>query len=107
VGHEEGRFELGRSVTELRIEILIDDERRRRRRQQCVAIGRRAIDYLSSDVSGRAGSVVDDDRLAPFAGQPIADNSWNRVRRPTGRKRYDDFHGAIWILFGAGRAAKG
>ena len=65
------------------------------------------IDRLGADIAGGAGTVLDDDRLAPFTRQPITDDARNGVRRAAGRERHDDLHRAVRIVFGAGRAAKG
>src|SRR5829696_4413731 len=61
------------------------------------------VDLFGADVSGSAGAVLDDHRLAPFARQPVADNSWNRVGRSSGRKWDDDFYGTVRIITGERR----
>src|SRR5215208_1663105 len=58
------------------------------------------VDLFGADVSGGTGAVLDDHRLAPFARQPVADNSWNRVGRSSGRKWNDDFYGTVRIITG-------
>src|SRR5215213_6783621 len=61
------------------------------------------VDLFGADVSGGAGAVLDDHRLAPFARQPVADKSWNRIGRSSGRKWNDDFYGTVRIITGQPR----
>jgi hypothetical protein len=107
VGHHDNRLEPGRVEPELLIEVLIDHKRRRRRREQCVAIGRRTIGHLGTDVSSRAGAILDDDRLAPLARQPIRDQPRDGIGRSTGGERHDDLHGTIRIVLGVRRTLNG
>src|SRR3954447_5687015 len=81
------------------IEVLIDHKWRRRRRKQRVSIRSRMVDEIRADISGRAGSVLDDYRMAPFAREPVPDQSRDRVGRAAGRERYDDFHRSVRIAF--------
>ena len=95
---------LAGSKPRLRIEILIDHQRRRRRRKQRVTIGSRMIDEFGADIARRAGAVLDDDRLAPFARQPVRDQPRNGVGGAAGRERHDDFDRPVRIIFGTRRA---
>ena len=83
--HHDDGFELRGIEAEFWIEVVIDDQRRRRRRKQSVAIRRRVVDRLGADIAGRARPVVDDDRLPPFARQPLRDDARHRIRRSAGQ----------------------
>jgi hypothetical protein len=72
------------------IEALIDGERRRRGGQKRVAVGLRLRDDLGADVSGGAGTVLDDDRLTPAHRKLLGHDPRDGVRRGPGRKRHDD-----------------
>src|SRR5215216_1662430 len=61
------------------------------------------VDLFGADISGGARTVLDDHRLAPFARQPVADNSWNRIGRSPGRKWNDDFNGMVRVITGQHR----
>ena len=63
------------------------------------------IDLFGADVSGSASAVLDDDRLAPFARQPVGDDPWHGIGRSAGGEGHNDFHGAIWIVTGQRRRA--
>ena len=58
------------------------------------------IDLFGTDVSRSSGSVLDDDRLAPFAREPIPDQPRNGVGRSAGREGNNDLYGVIRIVFG-------
>ena len=87
----------GRVERQIGIEVLIVDQRRRRRGQQRVAVGRCLVDDLRADIAGRARVVLDDDRLAPFAREPIRHDARHGIGGPAGRERHDDLHGVIGI----------
>src|SRR5216683_1377462 len=50
--------------------------------------------------------ILDDDRLAPFARQPIRNNPWDSVGRSSGGEGYDDFDRVVRIALGPCRALK-
>ena len=104
VGHDDHGLEFGRIETKVGIKILVDHQRRWRRGKQCVAVGSRMIDEFGADVSGRSGAVLDDDRLAPFARQPVSNKSRDRIGRPAGGKRHNDFNRPIRIILRARRS---
>ena len=105
VRHHGNRRKLGRIKPEPWIEILVDHKGRGRRGEQGVAVGRRPIDKFRTDISGGAGAVLDQNRLAPFARQPVADQPGNRIGGSAGRERHDDLDRTIPIIFGLRRAA--
>jgi hypothetical protein len=55
---------LFRVIRQGAVQALIDGKRGARRHQQRVAVGRRLGDILRGDLRGRAGPVLDDERLA-------------------------------------------
>ena len=66
--------------------------------QQGVAVGIGFGDDLGADIAAGAGAVVDDDRLAPFARQPIGDDARHDIGGAAGGKRHDEFHRARRII---------
>ncbi len=60
---------------------------------------------LGADVERGAGTVLDDDRLAPTDRELLADQTWHSVGRGAGRDRHDDPDRPAWIsLLRAGDA---
>src|ERR1700751_5882179 len=106
LSHHGNRLELGSVITKLRIETLIHDERRRRRRHQRISVRSRAISDLGTDVTRSTSMIFDDDRLAPFARQPISDKARDDVGRSTGGKWNDDFDRVIRIVLGLCRTGE-
>ncbi|KAG1244254.1 hypothetical protein G6F65_021915 [Rhizopus arrhizus] len=72
--------------------------------QESAAVGRRPHHFLGGDRAGRAGLVIDDERLARRLGQLLRDLARGVVRRAARRIRHDQPHGLIGP---GGRVARG
>src|SRR2546427_13278043 len=61
-------------------------------RSERVAVGRRLGDESGTDRSGRAGTVLDDERLAQGIGELRADHARHGIGRAAWRIRNDEFY---------------
>jgi hypothetical protein len=77
----------------------------RRHQHQRVAVGRRLRHEVGPDHAGRAGFVLDDDRLAELCVQPVADQPRHDVGDAAGRPGNDDTDGAVRKVVGARQAS--
>ena len=66
-------------------------ERRGRREQQHVIV-MRGDERVDGDKGVTAGTVLDDDRLAPFAAEPVGEQASADIRTAAGAERQDQFH---------------
>src|SRR3954462_571994 len=69
--------------------------------QQVVAIGHRVRDDLRADDAAGATAVIDDDRLLPRFGKPLAERTRHRIRWTAGRKGDDDANRLAWKILSA------
>ena len=93
IGHDRqhrDRHELRPVIGQRLVEIVVDRQGRGRTAQQRVAVRLGAIGDLGADIAGRAGAIVDDDRLAPGGRKLLADDAAEHVGRSAGREGHDD-----------------
>ena len=72
--------------------------------EQRVAVGVGLGDRARGDVAAGAAAVLDDDALAPFLLQALAEDARDRVGRPAGGEGDDEAHvlGGVGVLGGGG-----
>ena len=63
--------------------------------QHGVAVGLRLRHLARRDVAAGAAPVLDDDAVAPFLGEPLAEDARNRIGRPTRREGHDER--TLWL----------
>jgi hypothetical protein len=96
--HDDDRDELQWIEPKVRIEILIDDQGRWRRCEERVAVGIGLRDDFRTNIAARSGVIFNDDRLVPFARQPLGDNARHDVGSAAGGKRHHDLDDARRVI---------
>ncbi len=94
-------------VGQLAVEKWIHHQRAVDRHQERVAVRVGLGDDLRADDRVGARPVVDDDRLAEFVGELLADEAGEEIRRPARRERDDQADRARRIGLGSGRLGCG
>ena len=99
VAREQGnrRKILERVIAEHRTGVRRDDHRRFGRRQQRVTVGIRLCDQRRADTAGRAGAVLDHERLAERRLQMRLQQPRHDIGAAAGGERHDDAHRPVGI----------
>src|SRR5215510_711479 len=82
---------------QLRVHVLVIHMRSRSSEEQCVSIGFGSCSSLSCSVPGCTADVFDDDGLAPYGSELVADNSGSEISRTAGDKADEYPNRSCWI----------
>jgi hypothetical protein len=93
IRHPHDRKEIAWLVGQLVVQERMRGERRRRRKQQHVII-MRGDEGVDGDQAVAAGPVLDDDRLPPFAAEPVGKQPGADIRTAARAKRQNEFYRA-------------